>query len=167
MRRDHPDIVIRLIALLKLGKAMLLIAIAIGSLSLWRHPDGALGEWLESLVFDPHGKHLHRMLIRINALDHRQLEQIGIGSLVYAAVFVVEGIGLMLRRGWAEVMTVIITTSFIPLEIYELIERRSAAKAAVIVVNVLVVLYLLRRLRREQHWPFHRQHAASRGPAGR
>jgi uncharacterized membrane protein (DUF2068 family) len=159
MRRHHPDLVIRLIALLKLGKAMVLVAIAIGALSLWRHRDGALGEWLESLVFDPHGRHFHRLMIRISALDDHQLEHIGIGSLVYAAVFVVEGIGLMLRRAWAEVLTVIITTSFIPLEIYELIERRSAAKAAVIVVNVLVVLYLLRRLRREQHWPFHRQPA--------
>lgn len=156
MRRHHPDLVIRLIGLLKLGKAMVLIAIATGALMLWRHPEGALGEWLDALVFDPHGKHFHRLMVRITALDDRQLEEIGIGGLVYAAVFVVEGIGLMLRRAWAEVMTVIVTTSFIPLEIYELIERRSAAKAVVIVVNVGVVLYLLRRLRRERHWPFHR-----------
>jgi uncharacterized membrane protein (DUF2068 family) len=27
----------------------------------------------------------------------------------------------------------------------------------VIVVNVLVVLYLLRRLHRENHWPFHKE----------
>jgi uncharacterized membrane protein (DUF2068 family) len=87
-------------------------------------------------------------------LDAHQLRQIGIGSLVYASVFLVEGVGLFLRKGWAELMTVIVTTSFIPLEIYELVEHRSWAKVLVIIVNVLVVLYLLRRLRREQHWPF-------------
>ena len=64
--------------------------------------------------------------------------------------------GLLLRKMWAEVLTVIVTTSFIPLEIYELVVHRSWAKAAVIVVNVGVVLYLLRRLRREKHWPFHK-----------
>jgi uncharacterized membrane protein (DUF2068 family) len=49
---------------------------------------------------------------------------------------------------------VIITTSFIPLEIYELVEHRSWQKVGVVVVNVLIVLYLVRRLRREGHWPF-------------
>jgi uncharacterized membrane protein (DUF2068 family) len=71
-------------------------------------------------------------------------------------VFLVEGVGLLLRKPWAEIMTVIVTTSFIPLEVYELVERFSGAKVLVIVVNVLVVLYLLRRLRREGHWPFRR-----------
>jgi uncharacterized membrane protein (DUF2068 family) len=51
---------------------------------------------------------------------------------------------------------VIITTSFVPLEIYELIEHPSWAKVLVLVFNVLVVLYLLRRLHREGHWPFRR-----------
>jgi len=53
----------------------------------------------------------------------------------------------------------IVTTSFIPLEIYELAAHRSWARAAVIVLNVLVVLYLLRRLKREKHWPFHKARA--------
>ncbi|HEU4728060.1 MAG TPA: DUF2127 domain-containing protein [Kofleriaceae bacterium] len=154
MRRYHPDVVIRLIALLKLAKAAVLITVAIGAMSLLHRHDGALGEWLDALVFDPHGVHVHRAAQRISALDDHQLEQIGIGGLAYAAVFVIEGIGLMLRRPWAEVLTSVVTTSFIPLEIYELVEHRSAAKAVVIVVNVLVVLYLVRRLRRERHWPF-------------
>jgi uncharacterized membrane protein (DUF2068 family) len=152
-RRQH-DVVIRLIGLFKLMKALILIAIGIGALSLRHHRDGALGTWIHAVVFDPHGTYFHRAVARISGLDTRQLAGIAIGSIAYAAVFIVEGIGLMLRQGWAEVMTVIITTSFIPLEIYELVEHRSWQKVGVVVVNVLIVLYLVRRLRREGHWPF-------------
>ena len=55
--------------------------------------------------------------------------------------------------------TAIITTSFIPLEIYELIEHESWMKIGVILLNALIVVYLVRRLRREGHWPFHRRRA--------
>lgn len=157
MPRHRSDIVIRLIALLKLAKALGLIAVGIGALSI-RHDHGGNGfsEWVAALAVDPHGKYINRLLAKVGSLDARQLREIGIGSLIYASVFLIEGVGLMLRQMWAEVMTVIVTTSFIPLELYEIDEHPSWAKAVVIVVNVLVVLYLLRRLRREKHWPFHK-----------
>ena len=157
MPRRSRDVLIRLIALFKLVKALLLIAVGIGALSLRHNHDGALAGWIHALVFDPHGRLFHEAVEKISGLDTRQLADIAIGSLVYAAVFVVEGVGLMLRRGWAEVLTTIITVSFIPLEIYELVEHPSWAKVSVIVVNVFVVVYLVRRLRREGHWPFHRR----------
>jgi uncharacterized membrane protein (DUF2068 family) len=156
MPRHRRDIVIRLIALLKLAKALVLIAVGLGALSLRHGHEGRVGEWLAALAVDPHGNYVAEALAKVSSLDAHQLRQIGVGSLLYAVVFVVEGTGLMLRRMWAEVMTVIVTTSFIPLEIYELVEHRSWAKAVVLVVNALVVLYLLRRLRRENHWPFHK-----------
>jgi uncharacterized membrane protein (DUF2068 family) len=157
MPRHSRDVLIRMIGLFKLVKALLLIAVGIGALSLRHNHDGAVAGWIHALVFDPHGKLFHEAVEKISGLDTRQLAGIAIGSLVYAAVFTVEGVGLMLRRGWAEVLTVIITTSFIPLEIYELIKHGSWMKIGVIVVNALIVVYLVRRLRREGHWPFHRR----------
>jgi uncharacterized membrane protein (DUF2068 family) len=159
MPRHSRDALIRLIGVFKLVKALLLIAVGIGALSLRHNHDGAIGGWIHALVFDPHGRLFHEAIEKVSGLDTRQLAGIAIGSLVYAAVFAVEGVGLLLRRGWAEVLTVIITTSFIPLEIYELIEHGSWRKIGVIVVNALIVVYLVRRLRREGHWPFHRSRA--------
>jgi len=156
MARHRPDILIRLIALMKLAKALVLIAVGLGALSLGHGQAGWVGEWLAALAVDPHGRYVDRAIAKLGSLDAHQLRQIGVGSLLYASVFVIEGVGLMLRRVWAEVMTVIVTTSFIPLEIYEVYDHPSWAKAVVIVVNVLVVLYLLRRLHRENHWPFHK-----------
>jgi uncharacterized membrane protein (DUF2068 family) len=159
MPRASRDVLIRLIALFKLIKALLLIAVGIGALSMRHNHDGALAGWIHALVFDPHGRLFHEAVAKISGLDTRQLTGIAIGSMVYAAVFVVEGVGLMLRRGWAEVLTTIITISFLPLEIYELIEHRSWTKIGVIIANALIVVYLVRRLRREGHWPFHRRRA--------
>jgi uncharacterized membrane protein (DUF2068 family) len=158
MPRRSRDLLIRLIALFKLVKALLLIGVGIGALSL-RHHDGALAGWIHALVFDPHGRLFHEVVEKISGLDTRQLAGIAVGSMVYAAVFLIEGVGLMLRRGWAEVLTTIITISFLPLEIYELIEHKSWMKIGVILVNVLIVVYLVRRLRREGHWPFHHRRA--------
>jgi uncharacterized membrane protein (DUF2068 family) len=155
MPRHQRDFLIRLIALFKLVKAAMLIALGLGALSM-RHDQAWLSTWIHALAADPHGKYVTELIAKVSSLDARDLQRIGIGSLAYASVFLVEGIGLLLRKAWAEVMTVIITTSFIPLEIYELVVHASWAKVAVIVVNVLVVLYLLRRLKREGHWPFRR-----------
>jgi uncharacterized membrane protein (DUF2068 family) len=157
MPRHSRDVLIRVIGLFKLVKALLLVAIGIGALSMRHNHDGAIAAWIHALVFDPHGKLFHEAVAKISGLNTHELTDIAVGTFVYAAVFVVEGVGLLLRRGWAEVLTVIITTSFIPLEVYEMIEHESWMKIGVIVVNALIVVYLVRRLRREGHWPFHRR----------
>jgi uncharacterized membrane protein (DUF2068 family) len=153
--RQH-DPLIRLIGLFKLLKAAMLIALGLGALSM-RHHGSALATWIHALAADPHGRYVAALLARLSSVSARDYVHIGIGSLVYAVVFVIEGVGLILRKPWAEVMTVIVTISFIPLELYELAVHPSAAKVAVILVNLLVVAYLLRRLHREGHWPFHRR----------
>src|SRR5262245_39017059 len=120
--RHRPDILIRLIALFKLVKAAMLIAIGLGALSM-RHDHSWLSTWIHALAADPHGKYVTELLAKISSFDPHDLRRIGIGSMIYALVYVIEGIGLMGRRAWAEVMTSIITTSFIPLEIYELVKH--------------------------------------------
>ena len=158
MPGHRSDPIIRLIALFKLVKAAGLIAVGVGALSLRHgHTGSWLGEWIDALAVDPHGKYVDRLIARLSSLDAHQLRDIGFGSLVYASLFVVEGIGLLYRKMWAEVMTVIVTISFIPLEVYELVLHATGVKLAVTVANGIVVIYLLWRLRREQHWPFHKR----------
>jgi uncharacterized membrane protein (DUF2068 family) len=63
-------------------------------------------------------------------------------TLAYAAVFATEGIGLWMQKPWAEWLTVIITASLIPLEVWELVHRPSFGIAAVLVANSAIVAYL-------------------------
>jgi uncharacterized membrane protein (DUF2068 family) len=68
---------------------------------------------------------------------------------VFAAIFLTEGIGLLLRRHWAEYLAVIATASFLPLELYELIHRVRATRVVIVAANLAIVVYLIVRLRSE------------------
>jgi uncharacterized membrane protein (DUF2068 family) len=63
--------------------------------------------------------------------------------LTYAAVEGIEAVGLWLQRRWAEYLTFLVTTSLLPLEVYELAHRLSPFKVVAFVINVAVVAYLL------------------------
>jgi uncharacterized membrane protein (DUF2068 family) len=66
----------------------------------------------------------------------------------YGLLELVEGVGLWLDKLWAEYLTVIATSLLVPLEVYELVRKPGPLKAAGIAVNVLIVVYLARRLHR-------------------
>ncbi|HET9621856.1 MAG TPA: DUF2127 domain-containing protein [Kofleriaceae bacterium] len=148
MPHRRSDLVIRLIAVFKLIKAGTLIALGLGALSL-RHGHSWVSTWIHALAADARGKYISEAVAKITAANPRTLVYMGVGSMIYAAVFLVEGIGLMLKKSWAEWLTVIVTISFIPLEIYEMVEKASVAKAIVIMFNIAIVVYLIRRRRRE------------------
>jgi uncharacterized membrane protein (DUF2068 family) len=82
------------------------------------------------------------------SLDERKLRAIRAGTVIYAALLLTEGVGLLLRRRWAEYFTVIVTSSLIPLEAYEVLRRVTLARLILLGVNVAVVWYLIAVLRR-------------------
>jgi len=110
---------------------------------------------------------VQRGLAKLFSLDERAVHQLGAVSFCYAAVFATEGTGLLLRRRWAEWLTVGVTGSFIPVEIYELANRPGAAKVAALVLNVAIVAYLVWRRVAERRRPRPSGQRASerRGPA--
>jgi uncharacterized membrane protein (DUF2068 family) len=141
----RSDRVIRLIGAFKLVKAALLIAVGIGALSMAGDP--AIADTVHAVR--PSAHFINDMLGKILDVPPQHLRVLGVGSLVYAVIFLIEGYGLLRRRRWAEYLTTIITISFIPIEVYEMVEKGSVLKAAVIVINIAVVIYLIWRLRQE------------------
>ena len=55
--------------------------------------------------------------------------------------------GLFLRKQWAEYLVVIITGSLLPVEIWTMIQKAELWKLGLIVGNLLIVGYLVHRLR--------------------
>lgn len=151
-RSRRSDLVLYLIAAFKLVKATLLFLVGAGALRLARDGDaeGELVRWIEALNLDPGNRHIHRVLAVLGAASEKRLREIGAGTFVYAAVFLVEGVGLALRRPWAERLTVLVTLSFVPIELYELFRRPTAPRALSIPVNLAVVAYLVARLASER-----------------
>jgi uncharacterized membrane protein (DUF2068 family) len=87
---------------------------------------------------------------KLFAADPRRLDYLAIGTFIYAAIFATEGTGLLFRKRWAEYFAVISTSLLIPLEMYELIHRVTVIKAAVLLINVAIVAFLVHRLRRPE-----------------
>ncbi|GAC56417.1 hypothetical protein GOHSU_06_00280 [Gordonia hirsuta DSM 44140 = NBRC 16056] len=72
---------------------------------------------------------------------------IGAGVLAYGLLELVEATGLWLGRRWGEYFSVLVTGIFIPLEIYELLDRVTGFKVAALVINVAAVIWLVWRKR--------------------
>lgn len=138
-----------LIALFKLIKGILLLAVGIGALKLL-HRDIAqtVAHWVDILRVDPDNRLIHGLLTRVLSVTPGQLRAASAGTFVYAGLLLTEGLGLLFRKRWAEYFTIITTAGLIPIELYELSRRVTTAKVAVLVINVAIVAYLVRRVRK-------------------
>jgi uncharacterized membrane protein (DUF2068 family) len=141
--------IVVLIGILKLIKAAALAALGSVGLAL---PPEVFARGIERLALAwglyP-GHTLFGALERLSTLDRGREQRLAVLALGYAAVFAVEGVGLVFRRRWAEWLTVVVTASFIPIEVYELAHRPSAGKGIALGLNAVIVVYLARRRWRE------------------
>jgi uncharacterized membrane protein (DUF2068 family) len=145
------DGIIRLIGSLKVLKALILVAGGVGLFSLGNHGGHSL---LWQLQADPGNRYVNHVIAKLASASPHKVHELGAGCFIYAALFGTEGVGLLLRKLWAEYLTIVITGSFIPLEVYEMVQHNSWFKMVVIVVNIAIVIYLVLRLRRDKQWPF-------------
>ncbi len=140
--------VLRTIALYKLVKVLLLLAIAYGEVRL--HESSLLAKLVVWASERPSGAE-HDMVIRalqwFSGLSTKTIYTLRIVSLSYAAIFAVEGVGLWMQKRWAEWLTTVITASLIPLEAWELFQRPNIGKAVVLVANIVIVAYLVWHVR--------------------
>jgi uncharacterized membrane protein (DUF2068 family) len=148
-KRSGSDLWLILIGLFKLVKAAGLLILGIGLLHLLhRNVAEVVTHWIERFRLDPDNEHIHRILSRLFRVTPRQLRELSAGTFLYASIFLTEGIGLVLRKHWAEYLTLISTGLFVPLEVYELVHRFTVIRMAVLVINLAIVWYLAVRIKR-------------------
>jgi uncharacterized membrane protein (DUF2068 family) len=137
------------IAAFKLSKAALLLAVAIGALNLV-HKDVAadLARWADLVRIDPGNVFIRHLFNRVSVLDDAHLKVLSASTFFYAGLTLTEGVGLALRRRWAEFFSIILTTSFIPIELWEIHRHATIPKLVLLVLNLAVVAYLALELRR-------------------
>src|SRR5271155_2762075 len=139
------------IAAFKLFKGLALLAVGFGARHLLSQNLSAdVEHWLDLLRIDPHNYYIHRLLEKIADVDPHKLKQLRAGTFFYASLFLIEGTGLALRQRWAEYVTIISTSSLIPIELYEIVQHYSAMKVAFLAINIAVVVYLIYELRRNR-----------------
>ena len=135
------------IAGFKILKGLILLAVAVGALTLLNeNVAGQVKHWIAALGVDPDNHYIHAALMKLTRVDNHKLEEISAGSFFYSGLLLTEGTGLFLRKRWAEYFTIFVTGSLIPLEIYELAKHFSATKIVVLGVNTAIVVYLIIRV---------------------
>lgn len=142
---------VRLIAAFKLFKGLVLFAVGIGALKLL-HKNVAfeVERWADLFRVDPHNRFIHHLLEKVSIVNPKKLKELSVGTFFYSAMLLTEGTGLLLGQRWAEYFTIVATSSFIPLEIYELYRRVNLARGALLMINIAVVIYLVLELARNR-----------------
>lgn len=147
---------LRVIAVFKLLKAIVLITAGLGALGLLKASwtDAVVGV-LHQLALE-HGRRIasafaERGATLISSASPKRLTEVAIGCFAYGSVFLVEAVGLWTRRRWAEYLTTIMTASLLPFEIEALIQRATFERGLALLLNLAIVAYLVFHL-----WKSHR-----------
>jgi uncharacterized membrane protein (DUF2068 family) len=143
VRKHHTGLL--LIAAYKLLGALLFILVGVGALKLV-HKDIGDFTWhalVEVLHRNPESRVVNFFLEKAELLNDPLLKRIGFGAFAYAALGILEAIGLYLEKAWGEFLTVLITASFLPIEIHELAMKVDAWRIGILAANTAVLVYLL------------------------
>lgn len=140
-----------LIAAFKLAQALLFVAIGVGALRLVGQDVGdLLSQLADHLRFNPESKFVNFILDKAALVDDRMLRRIGTVVFIYAGLDLVEGIGLYLEKAWAEYLTLAITGSFLPWELFEVFRRLTVMRVGLLAINAAVFAYLVKLILQRQ-----------------
>jgi uncharacterized membrane protein (DUF2068 family) len=147
MTRSHQT-GLAFIAAFKVVKGLLLLLVGLGLLKLV-HADIAtlLSRTIEALHLHADSRILHALVLKVDALQPHSVLLLGAISLSYAGLLLIEGIGLWLEVSWAAYLTVISTSLLLPFELYEVLQQASALRIGVLLLNLVIVVYLILKLK--------------------
>ncbi len=139
-----------MIALFKFVKGAVLLALAFGALT-FLHKDLAshVELWLDQLGIDADNEFIGTLLSKLQLVHAKELKELSALGAGYAALFLTEGTGLLFRQRWAEWLTIVATSSLMPIEAYELFKQFTAVRLLALLANAAVVAYLIYLVRQK------------------
>lgn len=135
---------VRTVATIEFTKGVLVVLAGLGLFSL-RHKDlwGIAESLLEFLHANPHHHFVGVFINLIYRIHDVRLWKIALVAGIYTILRFVEAYGLWYALPWAEWLAFASGTIYIPFELTDLIRRPSWFAAAVLIVNLVIVLYML------------------------
>jgi len=144
---------LRLIAIFKIAKGLLLLVLGVSLLFLnarTRWMD-ALSSWTADEILLEHSKGIAYLLHKLQAvLAGGTLRATGFLALFYTAVLFTEGIGVYMQQRWAELLMIFATATLIPLEVRHLWHRPGLVGVLILLANCFIVWFLYRVLKRDK-----------------
>jgi uncharacterized membrane protein (DUF2068 family) len=134
----------KLLAIYYLAQGLLLIAVGVGGMILVDENHLlVIKQWLRVIRLDPENRFIHWLLTKVLPVSDQMLETFSIGSFVYGGLAFVQAGGLFFSKPWASYLTVLVVGSFIPWELYSLLDDVTPLKLLTLGINVVIVGYLL------------------------
>src|SRR5262249_41992791 len=132
-------------------KGSVVLWLALRALSFLREDVASEGErWLDQLRIDPDNQFIGALLSKLQLVHSKELKELSALGAGYATLFLTEGTGLLFRKRWAEWLTIVATSSLMPIEVYELIKKFTAVRLLALLINAAVVLYLIYLVRQKE-----------------
>jgi uncharacterized membrane protein (DUF2068 family) len=143
---------IRAIAIYEAIKGLIGLIAGFGLLSLINRD---IVDFAEDLVgflhLNSEGRLAHRIVETITKLNPSNIKIFFVIALVYATKQLVEAYGLWRLRAWAEWIAIFSGLIYIPVEIYELIQKPTFTRAAILIFNIAIVVYLYSFRKEQKH----------------
>jgi uncharacterized membrane protein (DUF2068 family) len=131
---------LRSVALLEFAKGVLVLA-AVVSLR-WLDPGDLAGAFLNFLHISP-DHHLARLFLSMaDKLSNVRFWHLAVGASCYSGLRFAEAAGLWNARAWAEWIALVSGALYLPLEIRVLLRHVTALHAAVLIVNLAIVVFM-------------------------
>jgi uncharacterized membrane protein (DUF2068 family) len=147
---------LKLIALFKIGKGVLLLLLGVSLLFLntrTRWMD-AMSNWTADEILMEHSRAVDYLLNKLQAmLAGGTLRPTGFLALFYTAVLLTEGIGVYLEQRWAELLMIVATAALIPLEVRHIWHHPGVVGLIILLANCFIVWFLYRVLKRDKTKP--------------
>lgn len=152
-RHLRDVIIMRALAVERVVRGVIFTLVAVGVMAV-RGTHGTLQTAFENelplirplanqIGWNPDNSKIVRQIDQAFSLSPTTLAWIAVGLVAYAAIELIEAIGLWLITRWGEYFAVIATSVFLPLEIYEISEKVTAFRAIALIINIAAVVWLL------------------------
>jgi uncharacterized membrane protein (DUF2068 family) len=154
----HHDRWLIIIGVFKILEGTFFVLLGLGVVRLLHRDIGdMLLRLAMSLRIDPESRFVNLLLEQVQLLTPHKMRLISAGIFLKAGLDYLEGIGLALEKTWAEWLTIGLTASFLPWEIFEIARHFTWVKVGITLLNVLVLLYLVwvQQLRLRAHHKAH------------
>jgi uncharacterized membrane protein (DUF2068 family) len=134
----------QIIGAFKLISAGLSLAVGFGLFRLFKTDVSAsLERAICLLQLDPQNHYIHEAISWLAGIDRKQLHLLEAGTFFYALLHMIEGIGLLWGKAWGGYLIIVATSSLIPFECYEIVRRLTPARIAILVLNLVILIYII------------------------
>jgi uncharacterized membrane protein (DUF2068 family) len=142
-KQERDKLGLRSVALFEAIKGVLVLAVGFG---VWHFRHRDIDDFVDRVIaffhLNPEG---HLSNIFSKAAEHmteKTLVLVALGALVYSIIRFAEAYGLWRARAWAEWFALISGTVYVPFEIHALMHHPNPLKWAILLINILIVLYM-------------------------